>query len=181
MAMSQVTNDLFCAVDDDSYIAVEKALLAGADPNGRNEFKQTPLHFAALDSSNPIEYPKTYAVRIISLLLEAGADVNAFDHNGQTALHLATIYNFPLVIYALLDAGADMNAVDRAGSTPLSLARSLKGSREPERILEEKICALEKERAERVAQRIQQEKQVQERFERTLAFLDKIPSRRKYP
>ncbi|KDQ08695.1 hypothetical protein BOTBODRAFT_84408, partial [Botryobasidium botryosum FD-172 SS1] len=61
-----------------------------------------------------------------SLLLNAGASVNAVDRNGLTPLHLAVSCHgyvdlIPLLAL-LVSAGADVNATNANGSTPLHLA-----------------------------------------------------------
>lgn len=56
----------------------------------------------------------------VSLLLDVGADVNARDHEGATALHRAAFANAIDVIDVLLARGADIDARDpRWHSTPL--------------------------------------------------------------
>jgi ankyrin repeat protein len=59
--------------------------------------------------------------------LEAGADVHARVHTGQTALHAAVrhVAETPVMTRLLLDAGADANAVTNDGSTPLHQCLSL--------------------------------------------------------
>jgi ankyrin repeat protein len=54
------------------------------------------------------------------LLLDQGADVNATDHFGNTALHLAVRY--PEVVRLLLERGARINARNAFGDTPLHKA-----------------------------------------------------------
>lgn len=56
-------------------------------------------------------------------LIEAGADVNATDGNGSTALTLAVENGSNKVAKILIDAGADVDLADDAGNTALSLAR----------------------------------------------------------
>lgn len=79
--------------------------------------KTHPLHIAAYQGT----------LDSIELLLNAGADVNAQNANGDTSLHtVATIKSENKqaiqVIYALLDAGADVNAQNANGDTPLHTA-----------------------------------------------------------
>jgi len=60
---------------------------------------------------------------VISALLEAGADINARDRNGWSALMWAAQGNQnPEVISALLEAGADINASSISGWTALMWA-----------------------------------------------------------
>jgi ankyrin repeat protein len=53
---------------------------------------------------------------VVALLLDAGADANASDKDGDTALHKA---NCDSVVRLLIKAGANVNATNRAGQTPL--------------------------------------------------------------
>jgi cytohesin len=59
---------------------------------------------------------------IASLLVEAGADVNARDKQGRAAIHYAAEARRTDLVTMLLDAGADIDARDSAGRTPLSVA-----------------------------------------------------------
>lgn len=51
--------------------------------------------------------------------LARGADVNARDENGRTALMIAVHQNLPKNTRTLIAAGADVNATDPYGDTPL--------------------------------------------------------------
>ena len=57
-----------------------------------------------------------------SSILEAGADVNAFDKDRRTALHMAILKSNPNRIQLLLDKGSSVNATDISGYSALRLA-----------------------------------------------------------
>src|SRR5213075_385990 len=59
------------------------------------------------------------------LALELGADVNAVDANGETAMHGAAYRNHPKVVQFLADKGARVevwNRKNKYGWTPLAIA-----------------------------------------------------------
>lgn len=122
--------------------AVAKALIAaGADPNLAIASGLTPLLVAAgvafekevrptdlarwnlVDSDFP-ETPTAEAdvVDTARVLIQAGADANAADANGTTALHPAASAGWTTVIQLLADAGARLDVVNKNGRTPLDLA-----------------------------------------------------------
>ena len=74
----------------------------------------TPLHSAAAASANRTE--------LVHLLLEAGADPNARQGAGFTALHEAAQNGDAAVATDLLDRGADPGAATDDGRTALSIA-----------------------------------------------------------
>lgn len=72
----------------------------------------TPLHYVAFFSGNSAQ---------ASLLLEAGAEVDAVARNAQqvTPLHSAAAHRHNAVIQLLLAHGANVNARQQGGETPL--------------------------------------------------------------
>ena len=106
-------------------------LEAGADPSIPNAEKCTPLIVACgigvgSDAANEVAGEEPEVLAAAKLLLELGADVNAVDANGETAMHGAALKNLPKVVQFLADNGAKVevwNQVNNFGSTPLMLAQ----------------------------------------------------------
>jgi ankyrin repeat protein len=59
---------------------------------------------------------------VIRSLLDRGADVNAKDTHGATALMHAALYARPASVKLLLERGADPNRVNTSGATALMWA-----------------------------------------------------------
>jgi hypothetical protein len=59
---------------------------------------------------------------VVKLLLDRGADVNARDNWGWTALTLACLTGYNEVVKDLLDKGADVNSANNDGKTALMIA-----------------------------------------------------------
>jgi ankyrin repeat protein len=71
---------------------------------------------------------------IISLLLASGASIDARDHYGSTALHVACQFNKTAAVHILLEHGADDTVQDNFGATPLQRCKDF-GHSECERAL----------------------------------------------
>lgn len=101
-------------------VNVLKALLdAGADiQEAEPKYRSNALHLAADKSSSP---------KVIAELLKAGADLNARNYLGETALIMAVNSNPETrVISELIKAGADINARDYQGHSVLEYAKAAK-------------------------------------------------------
>jgi ankyrin repeat protein len=100
----------------------------GADPLVANADHCTPLMAASgIGSMAPEEEAgsEEEAIEAVKLLLALGADVNAVDDNGETAMHGAAYKNLPKVVALLAECGAKIdvwNRKNKYGWTPLLIA-----------------------------------------------------------
>lgn len=111
MTPQVATEKLYEAVVSGSFDDAIAALNAGADPNARNEQKQTALHLAA----------SLGLVGFARLLLDRGADPNARNDQGQTPLHLAVSNHNYYVAKALVENGAEIQVRDNQNMLPQDL------------------------------------------------------------
>ena len=103
---------------------------AGADPNSCDSHGRTALHLAAWQGypmfTNLPEYPEAEGLvvlgDVVRKLLELGANVDAIDDIGRTALHYACEMGYETIVYELLRKGADVTITDLAGETPVAIA-----------------------------------------------------------
>ncbi|MEP7308949.1 MAG: ankyrin repeat domain-containing protein [Acidobacteriota bacterium] len=101
---------------------------AGADTTLRLEDGRSPLMVAAQGETTGAGARRGAAeprvLEAVKLLIERGADVNAADRAGNTALHVMAAKNpaFDSVIQLLADHGAALETPNREGKTPLALA-----------------------------------------------------------
>eukprot|EP00052_Salpingoeca_macrocollata_P012796 m.99901 g.99901 ORF g.99901 m.99901 type:complete len:554 (-) comp18637_c0_seq1:114-1775(-) len=78
--------------------------------NFRNERLQTPLHIATQHDNG------------LHILLHFGADADAVDENGDTALHIGAAKSTDACVSDLLTASPDTNLRNHAGDTALQIA-----------------------------------------------------------
>jgi len=94
---------------------------AGADPRRRNRTGATALMFAAGLGRNASAGPgEQDALDAVTLCLEHGAEIDAANAAGQTALHIA-VEQSDAVVALLARRGATLDAKDGQGKTPLDL------------------------------------------------------------
>ncbi|PYR26980.1 MAG: hypothetical protein DMF92_17270 [Acidobacteria bacterium] len=110
-------------------VAIMRELLArGADPNVSTNLGTTPLMVAAGIGHLPgmSRSTEANALEAIKLCVELGADVNAVNKNGDTALHGAAWRHFAdSIVQFLVDHGANMDAKNKRGWTPLVIAEGV--------------------------------------------------------
>jgi uncharacterized protein len=113
---------------------VMQVLLAkGADVKLTTKFGMTPVMAAAglgtkEEDTTGRKKTQAEAIASIKLCLDAGADVNAVNNQGDTALHGAAQKGFDEVVQFLADHGAKLDVKDKRGHTPLDAAMGLMGN-----------------------------------------------------
>jgi ankyrin repeat protein len=124
----------FLLAADRSDIALMKLLLElGADPLLPNFNNTTPLMAAAgLGTTEPLEEAgeESEALEATKMLLDLGADINAADADGDTAMHGAAYGAYPTVVNVLAERGADpqiWKEKNKFGRTPLFIAEGYQG------------------------------------------------------
>jgi len=102
----------------------------GANPAVGNVDGCTPLMVACgigvgSAAANEVAGEEPEVLEAAQLALDLGADINAVDANGETAMHGAAYKNLPKVVQFLADKGAKVeiwNRKNKYGWTPLSIA-----------------------------------------------------------
>lgn len=95
---------------------VQLFIQSGMSPNTRRP----------LDGFTPLTAAAAFGRQEMAefLLDDNGADINAQDHEGQTALMKAVQHNRPQMVELLLERKADYNIADKSGNTALTLANT---------------------------------------------------------
>ena len=120
------SKDWFDAIRNGEFATVKYLLvMMNVDVNMKDEFGKTGLHWSAM---NPVEN-----VQIVKEILQAPSGMsdvlnNVDDCDGNTAVHLASMYNRLDMLRYLLAKGADATIKNRFGSTPLDLATHFRHS-----------------------------------------------------
>ena len=119
---------LLKSIDDGDSVLVSSLLAAGVDANSKDKRGLTAIMIASgvqlSDHAIGGGYSQTKrssraALEIVRALARYGADVQAEDRIGITALHVAAAAGNLDIAEMLIDFGADVNKGDRNGTTPL--------------------------------------------------------------
>jgi ankyrin repeat protein len=122
------TDPLTLAIEERQYEAAKSLIDAGAKVNvAAGEQRLTPMMIAAAETApteGAIFVPSsTRPIDIAKALIKRGADVNARDKNGMTALMVAASHNNAPMVGLLLQSGADATAKNARGQTALDIAK----------------------------------------------------------
>ncbi|MGH9785547.1 MAG: ankyrin repeat domain-containing protein, partial [Terriglobia bacterium] len=102
---------------------------AGADISINGRGNTTPLMVAAGAAQDATtgrnEQEQKNALDAVKLLVELGADVNATNDDGQTALHAAAFNGADEIVQFLAGRGAAVDVRDKNGETPWSMAAGI--------------------------------------------------------
>jgi uncharacterized protein len=126
-SMGEGTTPLMRAARTGDVEIMRILLDRGANPAARRKDFSTALHLAATGRggglpTGPRTIPGASNAEAVKMLVAAGLDVNAFNGNGQTALHAAAQRGFDDVVTILADLGAQLDLRDKQKRTPLDLA-----------------------------------------------------------
>jgi hypothetical protein len=112
--------DLVALLDRNDTKTFESRVQTIADANSmREDNKKSILMYACWVGNT----------EAVTYLVQKGADVNAQDNGGATALHLAIWKGFTPIALYLLENGASASSISQEGMTPMDIA-VLKENRE---------------------------------------------------
>ncbi|MCC6511501.1 MAG: ankyrin repeat domain-containing protein [Pirellulaceae bacterium] len=124
---------LLLAAQASDLTLVKLLVQLGADPNITNSDGTSPLLAAsgvgALGDGDESAGTEEETIATIDYLLTLGADINAVDNNGETAMHGAAYQSLAKLVSFLSQHGADVEAwhrENRAGWTPLVIAEGFR-------------------------------------------------------
>jgi uncharacterized protein len=103
-------------------------LAAGADPRISTNDNTPPLTAAAglgFDEGRHTAWREAASLAAVKMVLDTGADVNAIDNNGNTALHGAALTGANSVVRLLVEKGARLDVQNKLGYLPVTIAEGI--------------------------------------------------------
>lgn len=94
---------------------VGKLILAGASVRAKHRRGTEALHVAAVEVLVGVTWNSSAQVATIDRLIEAGADPNAENRDGITAMHRAVRARCAAAVQTLLNHGADTSIRSKSG------------------------------------------------------------------
>lgn len=119
--MIVATQALFEVIDadlHDDYQQMQDCLKAGAQLDVTDDQGRLPLHLVAGRTTGDF-------AKHAQLLIDHGADVNAFDAQGRTPLSYAILSKNPKIVASLIEAGAEVNRHGNPVYAPLKQALTM--------------------------------------------------------
>lgn len=113
VAVSSPSDPLIAAAYENDLAKAKELIAAGIDVNRRDENTQTTALEEAVKNGNR---------KMVRILLDAGAEINARSDYGRTALMWLDDDATEELVWDLIAAGAKINLKDEAGDTALILA-----------------------------------------------------------
>jgi len=126
-SLGEGTTPLMRAAKANDLPVMKSLLEAGASPFLTLKDYSTPLMIVAAGGARAGAYAVALsvteegAIEAMKLLVDRGADVNAFNASGQTALSRAAQRGANKIVQYLADQGAKLDMKDKQGRTPLDL------------------------------------------------------------
>jgi ankyrin repeat protein len=137
-SLSEGTTALARAAKSGDAKLMKVLLEGGASPHATQADLTTVAMIAASGGGQRV-YPGSASVSTpateedslaaIALVVEAGADLDAFNMNGDTAVHRAAARGADSIVAYLAERGATLDMQDRRGRTPLDVALGVGGGR----------------------------------------------------
>jgi len=137
-SLSEGTTALARAAKSGDARLMRALLEGGANPHATQADLTTVAMIAATGGGQRV-YPGSASVSTpateedslaaIKLVVEAGADLDAFNINGETAIHRAAARGADSIVAYLAERGAKLDMQDRRGRTPLDVALGAGGGR----------------------------------------------------
>jgi len=141
----KLIRELAEAISQGEVDQIKQLVEQGASLKYLDEWRRTPLIWATIRSGlNNKE--------VVEVLLDLGADINAQNNNGMTALMEAILHDNVEAAKILIERGADIHLTNRHGSTAVTFSRN----RKLFRFVEE---ASQESKKKSIAERIQRNKQ----------------------
>lgn len=131
--LGEGTTPLVRAAKSNDLVLMRMLLDGGADPTLTLKDRTTVAMIAAAGGAvvgaYAIGIPVTEksSLEAIKLCVEHAVDINAFNTNGQTALHSAVARGATTIVTYLAENGAKLDMKDKQGRTPLDVALGVGG------------------------------------------------------
>ena len=119
---------IFLAAYAEDVPLIRLLLERGADPKITNKDQSTTLMAAAglgYDEGRHTRWTEAASFDAVKAMLELGADVNAVDANGNTALHGAALTGANSVVNLLVEKGAKLDVKNKLGYMPVTIAEGI--------------------------------------------------------